>query len=142
MKENKKEKGGPMKMIGENKEGEIVFCTNCKNFAGWGKLCKKGVYYPNYPSGMRSACPFYRKSLMNKGETPARRVGRCKMKEKVKNEKISVLVFEEMSRRISDSFDYILTTIELGFKAKSDKQDIVKAWNKYHKDKCLPSSYE
>ena len=51
---------------------------------------------------------------------------------------ITVLFFEEMAKKVNDPFVYIMATIELGFKAYTDKVRIVKAWNKYHKDKPLP----
>jgi len=53
-------------------------------------------------------------------------------------DKITKKIFEAMAQQTDDPFLYIMATIKLGFNKLSDKRDIVKAWNKFHKDKRLP----
>ena len=62
----------------------------------------------------------------------------CKVNEAPKSD-ITILCFEEMAKLTNDPFIYIMATHNLGFHGiYSDKVRIVKAWNKYHKDKQLP----
>jgi len=51
---------------------------------------------------------------------------------------IIILYFEELAKKTNDPFIYIMSTIEWGFHVYTDKVRIIKAWNKYHKDKKLP----